>query len=49
MKRILVRGLADELEIYKVDGSPIRKMPEPEDWDVFALPPPPISDKPRTS
>ncbi len=41
----VVRGVVDELEIYKVDGSPIRKMPDLEEWDVFVLPPPPITRK----
>jgi hypothetical protein len=37
----VVNGVVSELEIYKADGSPIRKMPHPQDLQLVVLPPPP--------
>lgn len=34
-------GKVKELEFYKEDGTPIRRMPEPSQWRVLYLPPPP--------
>ncbi len=34
----VVNGLATELEVYKDDGSPIRRMPGPDDLEVIVLP-----------
>src|SRR5437660_9416683 len=36
----VVNGVGSELEIYKADGSPIRKMPHPQDLQLVVLPPP---------
>jgi|ERR1043165_46398 hypothetical protein len=35
----VVDATVRELEIYKADGSPIRRMPTPEQIDVVVLPP----------
>jgi len=34
----VVKGLAKELEVYKDDGTPIRRMPSPNDLEVIVLP-----------
>jgi hypothetical protein len=34
----VVKGFAKELEVYKDDGSPIRRMPCPDDLEVIVLP-----------
>jgi hypothetical protein len=33
-----VKGFAKELEVYKDDGSPIRRMPSPGDLEIIVLP-----------
>jgi hypothetical protein len=37
----VVKGKVTEMEIYKGDGSAIRHLPDPQDWEVFVLPTPP--------
>jgi hypothetical protein len=37
----VVKGKATRLEFYKDDGSAIRRMPDPENWEVIVLPTPP--------
>jgi hypothetical protein len=34
----VVKGFAKELEVYKDDGSPIKRMPCPDDLEVIVLP-----------
>jgi hypothetical protein len=34
----VVGGFVKELEVYKDDGSPIKRMPRPDDLDVMVLP-----------
>jgi hypothetical protein len=34
----VVKGFAKELEVYKDDGSPIRRMPSPGDLEIIVLP-----------
>src|SRR5277367_2249608 len=34
----VVKGFAKELEIYKDDGTPIRRMPSPDDLEIIVLP-----------
>lgn len=34
----VANGLAKELEVYKDDGSPIRRMPSPNDLEIIVLP-----------
>jgi hypothetical protein len=34
----VVKGFAKELEIYKDDGTPIRRMPSPNDLEIIVLP-----------
>jgi hypothetical protein len=36
----VVGGVVKELEIFKDDSSPVASMPNPEAFDVFALPAP---------
>lgn len=34
----VVNGFAKELEVYKDDGTPIRRMPSPDDLEIIVLP-----------
>lgn len=34
----VVKGFAKELEVYKDDGTPIRRMPSPNDLEIIVLP-----------
>ena len=34
----VVKGLAKELEVYKDDGTPIRRMPSPNELEIIVLP-----------
>lgn len=34
-------GKVKELEFYKDDGTPIKRMPDASEWRILALPPPP--------
>jgi hypothetical protein len=34
----VVKGFAKELEVYKDDGTPIRRMPSPDDLEIIVLP-----------
>lgn len=44
----VVQGRVTELEIYREDGAPVQRMPDPHNWEVFVLPTAPSAGWLRT-